>query len=377
MSLKNENTVVSLFKNIKVYEVDASDSHIKKFDLISNNGSMEIYIIDHLNQVNLKLVSNGLNSLMDTIHLDTKLNDFNLKANSSNRIELKRKDFTNSKKYYAVEFFDNDDNERFKNYLDYLKEIYQINNNENDIEMVSPDSVVSKKDLKSNQKNEDLIELCLKLKESILIGDICLASMYAIKIAELKPELIIEPVIQEKSEVNNNEPQDTKINENLDSSVLKKIEINFKYDNNFNELNEYNQKLETHLDTLTTKVSDLKNIISSHFKIPIDQQLIIINECSTNDNDIINDYAKSLFTKPNTASNLCSESDQFIVHVLTISSIDEICVEIEDEWICDECKYDNIGERCTNCFAMKPSKEHLKKRLTDDEILLFKKQVGL
>jgi hypothetical protein len=371
MSFEIEKTVVGLFQNVKVYQVDANDSHLKKFDLISNNASMEIYILDHLNQVNLRLLSNEVNSFLETIYLNAKLNDFNLIMNSSKKIELKRNDFINKSKYFAVEFYDVDDNERFKNCLDYLKEIYQINDH-SDIEMVSSDVAVSKKNEKLKNRNEDLIEICFKLKESILIGDICLASMYAIKLAELKPDLNI--TIKDESETITNAILDDVItdkNTNFDNPVLKKIEINIRSDNDFDKMNECSQKLETQLNTLTTKVSDLKKLVSFHFDIPIDQQLIIINECSTNDNDLIEDYAKSLFTKPNTASNLCSEPDNFIVYVLTISHVEETCLETVDEWICEECKYENIAERCTNCFVIKPSNH----KYLNNEISLLNKQV--
>ena len=124
----NNNSTLHIFRNLKVYNIDAKDSHIKKIDVKSSDGVLEVNLVDRLNEVHLMLYSLAADSISDSgdsmksIYMNKRMNDVEFKSyGSSRKIELKPKD---TKFYSGIEFLTNDEFEEFNNTIAYLKEVY-------------------------------------------------------------------------------------------------------------------------------------------------------------------------------------------------------------------------------------------------------------
>ena len=189
----------------------------------------------------------------------------------------------------------------------------------------------------------DIDEKCLMLRDAILNGQVDMAAKYASELAKLKVNLKIE---------------------HKQEGLQKKVEI--KIFNNNNNLN-CEQTSEMSLNTKQTSVFDLKKEISSRFKIAIDQQVVIINDISTNDNDFIEIYGFI-----NGASN--SEPNQFVVHIFYTSFQSESTdTSAMNKNKCDECSFKTDNEMCQKCSL----NEQRKRLLEEERQMMIKKQVSV
>ena len=141
-------TAIYAFNNIKVYNVDASDNHLKKLDLTETDAKIEIHFVENSNEFQFKLSSFSYENSNERIFLNQNLNEieFNFKNdNISKKIEIKIKRNIINKFYYAIEFVKQDDYQEFLNGLDYLKDILSGSN-------------ISKQIMNNDQEMTDQIE---------------------------------------------------------------------------------------------------------------------------------------------------------------------------------------------------------------------------
>ena len=137
--------LLNLFPSLKVFKVNGNDNNLRSYELLTNNGVLEIYLNENLNKVTLKLYVATASG--DAIYLNAKLDDIKwAQKTSSNwkRIELKQ----NNNIIYSIEFTVKEDNEKCVTVLNYLTEIYVEKIDYIDLTNVSLNSqdTVTKKD---------------------------------------------------------------------------------------------------------------------------------------------------------------------------------------------------------------------------------------
>ena len=121
----NDDTIINIFNDIKIFSVNASDNHIKKLELLAKDGKIAINLIGNMGEFQLKLYSSEFENSQERIFLKKNLKeiDFCFKNdNISKKIELKIINEIN-KIYYAIDFLKEEDYKEFQKYLDNLKEI--------------------------------------------------------------------------------------------------------------------------------------------------------------------------------------------------------------------------------------------------------------
>lgn len=360
----DETTLINQFNQVKVYQVNATDSHIKKFDLKSMDGIVEIHMLnnENTNQVFIRVLSNTDSSLKD-VYMEKSLNELDLnfmnyirQINQNcfiNRIELKSKkrarDSSKSKFYYAIEFFEESVYKQFQECVKCLNEMNsspsELSDNDYDFEMLdvqkTNDSPTDSKigDLKKlsldDEENDKLMfELCDKLKESIEKGSKEEACSYVRKLADMRANLEIIPLILSSkqsinSKTNSNNTSSTKSDDETISEinacklliVIKKSVLATKrtYNNKRqrprlgdNESESENDGLlELNIDKTKYCIKDLKKQVLESFSIPLDQQLVIVNDYNANDGSadaLISKYSKSVSASANNRSTTSAQA---------------------------------------------------------------------
>ena len=114
---------IVVYKNVKIYQVDGTNKLLKKYDVKTINGVLEISFFNELDEVHLILTTENEQNEQESIYYDIKLSDLNFDfKNLENLLELKRQD--NQKKYFAVKLSNPDERQRLKETLIYLQDIY-------------------------------------------------------------------------------------------------------------------------------------------------------------------------------------------------------------------------------------------------------------
>ena len=357
-------TLINQFKVVKIYQVNASSSQIKKYDLKSLNGEVEIHMDN--DQVLVQLISkigpfdgaiDDDDDLVATqqIFLNTKLTNLELNFINSirqintncfiNRIEFKPATAKSTETdeilvngcYYAIEFFEKETYKQFEECIKYLNEIYaehKLSNscNEEDFEMtdsIESTGVSSTKVLvKKENVSSEFSELCDKLSLSIQEGNVESACLYARLLAEAKAVIRLSPAmakeIGSQMEAEPNETESRVI-------VLLKSLFNNKSTRELNLSHGLEIKIE---NKKVYSVVDLKNEICKHFKIASEHQLIVINDFAvTDDVGPIDSYSTIQSRRTSSASQIDEDlgpmtssaslfdNFDFIVHVFDGSSV--------------------------------------------------------
>lgn len=130
------SVTLNFFDQIKIFRIDATDNHIKKSSLISEEGLIEVKLDEIINQVNLVLYSFDANNSDSNkkIYDDLKLNDINFNFHNRKSVHQKRIEIitknSNQKHFHAVEFINENFYDQFKDLVDYLIEIYCVTDHE-------------------------------------------------------------------------------------------------------------------------------------------------------------------------------------------------------------------------------------------------------
>ena len=128
--LPKDGTIINIFSNIKIFSVNASDNHLKKLEIVSQDAKIVIHLIEDKNEFQIKLYSLEFENSQERIFLNTNLKEIEFcfkNDNISKKIELKIINKVN-KFYYAIDFLKEDDYNEFQKCLDYLKEICSESN---------------------------------------------------------------------------------------------------------------------------------------------------------------------------------------------------------------------------------------------------------
>ena len=118
----NDNSIV-VYKNVTIYQVDGTNKLLKKYDVKTINGVLELSFFNELDEVHLILIAENEQDDQESIYYDIKLSDLNFDLKKlDSLLELKRQD--NQKKYFAVKLSNPDERQRLKETLIYLQDIY-------------------------------------------------------------------------------------------------------------------------------------------------------------------------------------------------------------------------------------------------------------
>jgi hypothetical protein len=309
-------TLINRFNEIKVFQVDSSDPHLKIYNVVGECAALEIYMLGNLFFVKLTseaLVEDRYTDMINSesqILLDVKLAELNVVVNSIrqcsnnsivNHVELRPKQSEHFNKniqkataalsHLTIEFLQEAAFQRFDECLQYLNEIIYPEQEvyTEDAEMLNSDCG-SFAPLHCDIK---LDELCFQFKLATKNGNVDKACIFAAQLAELKANLIIYPEnFDKKEEIKQHE----RVKEDLTIKGAKTKMLVFirtrgktKKDANNNQ-----NMIELGIaDISAYTILELKNSVLKHFSIPIDRQLVIINEfTSRSDSDTVDNYSK-------------------------------------------------------------------------------------
>ncbi|CAF0737046.1 unnamed protein product [Brachionus calyciflorus] len=315
---------INLFDSLKIYRIDLVDNHLKKFNLISENGFLEIQTNDDSENLNVFLFS--IESSSRLTYLNCRLDQLDLKllTSSQNRIEFIKLD-KNLKWGYSVDFLDINKRNEFQQLVKNLDEIFLISSkirpaNDEIIEM-DGDFNESNIDLKS------LEELCYQFQNSVRNGEIEQSVIFAKELARRKAIVEINFKKDEITQINNQE-------------TLNRVVV---YLDNGDKNS--SKKLDLLLPANQFTVMDLKVQISAYFRIKPEDQILVLNDFNASDVDLIDAYRVD---RPITSSNKDNSNDFFAIIYLKSQNaeIDNLISNAKDQNQENDqkCALDNYSE---------------------------------
>ena len=141
---------------------------------------------------------------------------------------------------------------------------------------------MKKKWLRKKENNVDF--LCHELRKSIFNGDAQKSIEFVRRLVQLNADLNIEPRVEELEKKLRISPKQAATVPTI------KVRVQLKTTTSDKVSNEIELMLE--LNACTTSVYELKVEVSKKLKnLPVEEQLVIVNDCATNDRDLISTYS--------------------------------------------------------------------------------------
>lgn len=194
-----------------------------------------------------------------------------------------------------------------------------------------------------SSSQEEIDFMCNKLQEAIANGDIDNSMKYASQLAKSKANLYIsvskiyhdtQKDAENKLDIKTNTKSVNQEVTNNNISELCTVFLTFKNDNE--------RKCILKMKPSST-ILELKEKIFFDFNIPIEYQFLVVNDCSTNDDDLL-----EIYTNKSYASTKI-QSQELNAHLFVFS-------KNQNEWNCTRCTFINTPD-VTACKMCQNEKE--------------------